>query len=75
MKWIELIKYPKALPYADERAVELMDIMEELVPIVWYMDRLGTFLKWREACEKAGLIDSNDKAILAREMIHGCGGL
>lgn len=73
--WRDLIKYSNLLYMADERAIELLDIMQELVPIKWDFDRVGTFLKWKRTCREMGLIDARDESIITNEMIHGCGGM
>jgi hypothetical protein len=75
VSWQNLVKYPSLIPVMPGKIRDILDTMEELVPITWDRDRLGTFLTWRRTALDLGLITRAEYQSLADEMIHGCGGM
>lgn len=73
--WRDLIKYPNLIDRMPIKTLELLDTLQELMPIFWDRDRLGTMLTWLRNSQEAGLIDYMDKDAIITEMIHGCGGM
>ena len=73
--WREFVKYPNLIPNMDPRVKELFDTLQDLIPIFWERDRLGTFLHWRETALELGLITKAESQRMTSEMIHGCGGM
>jgi len=74
MNWQDLIKYPNLLDNMNPDLIELMDTMQELVPIEEQRDRVGTMTSWLYACLVKGIITPNEDMKIKHEMIHGCGG-
>ena len=83
MAWRDHVKYPAAEGSGSLSGVELMDILDTLIPIeeavekAFIKDRTGIFGHWLRMADEAGLIPraSNDDCQIRRELIHGCGGL
>jgi hypothetical protein len=79
MDWREIVKYPKCEGYGSMRGVQLMDALNALIPIDEFAardtDRVGKFIFWIAAGEKAGLITLGEASDIRKELIHGCGGL
>jgi hypothetical protein len=79
MNWRELVKYPKAEGYGSWKGVQLMDTLNELIPFAPFVeentDRVGKFLRWIAAGERAGLLTYSDASEIRQELIHGCGGM
>jgi hypothetical protein len=79
MSWRDYIKYPGALGHGSRKGVLLMDTLDELIPFADFAkrdtDRVGKFIHWIAAGEKAGLLDYSDASDIRQELIHGCGGL
>jgi hypothetical protein len=79
MDWREKVKYPKCEGYGSMKGVMLMDTLNELIPFEPFSkedtDRIGIFLHWIVAGERAGLITLGEGMDIRQELIHGCGGL
>ena len=79
MDWREIVKYPRCEGYGSMKGVQLMDTLNELIPIDPFAardtDRIGKFLGWIDAGQKAGLITYGEASDIRQELIHGCGGL
>lgn len=79
MDWREKVKYPRCEGYGSAKGVQLMDILNELIPFEPFTqkdtDRVGFFLHWIAAGERAGLLTYSDASDIRTELIHGCGGL
>lgn len=73
--WQEFVKYPNLIPYMDPKVRVLLDTLQELLPIAWNRDRVGTFLRWRSQASELGLITWHEYQSIGREMIDGCGGM
>ena len=79
MSWRNIVKYPGAIGHGSRKGVLLMDTLDELIPFSSFAemdtDRLGKFIRWIAAGEKAGLLNYSDASDIRTELIHGCGGL
>jgi hypothetical protein len=79
MDWRELVKYPRAEGYGSQKGVRLMDVLNELIPFETFAnadtDRVGKFMRWIAAGERAGLLTYSDASEIRQELIHGCGGM
>ena len=75
IEWRNLVKYQDLIPSMNRRTFDLLEAMNDLVPIIYERSRLDTFLTWVRNCQELGLIDSVDKQGIQQEMIHGCGGM
>ena len=75
IKWQRLVKYQNLLINIPLETFDLLEVMQELVPIQWRRDRLGTFLRWKRDCRDLGLINIVDEHKIIHEMVYGCGGL
>lgn len=79
LDWREYVKYPRAEGYGSLRGVQLMDTLNELIPFDEFAnadtDRVGKFLRWIAAGERAGLLTYGDASDIRQELIHGCGGM
>jgi hypothetical protein len=73
--WQQFVKYPNLIPYMNPKVREVLDTLQELLPVVWDYDRLGTFLRWRSKAKDLGLINFQEYDAIGREMIDGCGGM
>lgn len=73
--WREFVKYPNLIPCMNPKIKNLFDTLQELIPIVWNRDRVGTFLHWREQALKLELITWSEYRSMGTEMIDGCGGM
>lgn len=72
--WRGYMKYPNLIPFADPRVVEILDTLEDLLPITEGRDRVMTILLWLAAGRDLGLILTKDEFLIKRELIDGCGG-
>jgi len=72
--WRDLIKYPNLLGRADPRVVEILDTLEELIPIEEGRDRLMRMSEWLDKAYNEELITPNEDVLIKHELIHGCGG-
>ena len=73
--WQEFVKYPNLIPLMNPRVREILDILQDILPITWNYDRCGTFLRWRREAKELGLITSLEYDAIGREMLDGCGGM
>jgi len=75
--WKDLMKYRNMIGLFQNRkeVEELLDTLEELIPIEKDRDRVGTFLTWIRKGEEAGLIDRYDGVKITRYIIDGPGGM
>jgi hypothetical protein len=73
--WQEFVKYPALISHMNPKVREVLDTLQELIPIVWNYDRVGTFLHWRSMAKELGLINFQEFDAIGREMIDGCGGM
>jgi hypothetical protein len=67
------MKYKLLIPDQGEFK-DLMDTMQELIPIEWNRDRIGTMLSWLRECREADIINYTEYSLIQQELIHGCGG-
>lgn len=73
--WRALMKYTSMIPEANGPWEDIMDIMQDLIPVFFYRTKLDTLFMWMSKAVKAGLIDSNEKGQLQNYLIHGYSGM
>ena len=74
-KWRKLVKYPELAKVANSQGAQIMDALDELIPIEDKGDRMTTFLSWINSGMDAGILTYSDKMAIQRELIDGCGGM
>lgn len=80
--WRQLMKYQDLIRFMPADVMELLDTMNELVPIstlasseVGWGARLSIMTLWIRLCHyDLRIITGNEKRKIQHEMIHGCGG-
>lgn len=73
--WTFLIKYPNLLYRTPVQVINTLNTLQELIPITFNYDRVGTFLSWINKGKDLGLLTPLDMSKITNEMIHGCGGM
>ncbi len=73
--WTLLMKYPKLIPNMNGDVRDILNTLQELIPIRFYRSRLDTFLMWYHKGVTAGLITAQEDLRVKAEMIHGAGGM
>jgi len=74
MHWKSLMKYSELIPETNGKFEDMLDIMQELIPIKDRGDRTSTFIMWVAECRDQGLINGFEKMDLQHYLIHGYGG-
>ena len=78
MSWRDYMKYPMLIPKHNTEVEDMLDIMEELIPItvddIIWDDRIGIILNWISKCIKAGIIHEGEKQRIQFKLIHDYGG-
>ncbi len=73
--WMVLMKYPRLIPAMDTEVRDILNTLQELIPIKFYRSRLDTFLMWFSAGRALGLVTMQEDMKVKHEMIHGSGGM
>ena len=73
--WTLLMKYPKLIPNMNSEVRDILNTLQELIPIKFYRSRLDTFLMWFSCGRALGLVNLQEDMKVKHEMIHGSGGM
>ncbi len=73
--WTLLMKYPKLIPNMNSEVRDILNTLQELIPIRFYRSRLDTFLMWFARGRNLGLVTPQEDLRIKAEMIHGAGGM
>ena len=73
--WTLLMKYPDLIPHMNDEVRDILNTLQELIPIRFYRSRLDTFLMWYAKGRDAGLVTFQEDMKVKHEMIHGSGGM
>lgn len=71
--WRTLMKYP--VPEVNGSWEDMMDAMQELIPVFFYRTKLDTLLMWMSKCVKEGLIGQGEKSNLSTYLINSYSGM
>jgi len=73
--WTMLMKYPKLIPNMNGEIRDILNTLQELIPIKFRRSRLDTFLMWWSCARALGLVTFQEDMKVKHEMIHGAGGM
>jgi hypothetical protein len=76
MDWRDLMKYPELIPQVNGEHEDMMDAMQELIPLHQEAGdgRIDTFILWVADCKDQGVITLVEKMNLQHYLIHTYGG-
>lgn len=71
--WRTLMKYP--VPEVNGSWEDMMDTMQDLIPVFFYRTKLDSLLHWMRRCKEQGLITYGEKHDLQHYLIHSYSGM
>lgn len=73
--WRVLMKYHQLIPDVNGPWEDMMDAMQELIPVFFYRTKLDSLLHWMRRCKEDGLITYGEKHDLQHYLIHSYSGM